>query len=172
LNGLHPHVHADLLPLVDEPDRDRLVRLRDTPILEGEREALRHTGLSQQPAGLGAGRLDVAPVARELLQLRGRRGPRGPGYLDSAHLLYDGDAREALRRLPAVEGERQGSAHALVVEGLALMVHRHELATAPRALLHRDLRPQRGQERVAVGRTEAAELDVGALAPNGGDLRG
>src|SRR6266496_4495171 len=41
----------------------------------------------------------------------------------------------------------------------------------PRALLDRDLRPERLYQAVAVRRGEAAELDVGALAPDGRPLR-
>src|SRR2546427_293768 len=42
LDRLHPHVQADLLPLVDEPDRDRLVRLWGSAILVREGEAVPH----------------------------------------------------------------------------------------------------------------------------------
>src|SRR3989441_8547620 len=76
LDRLHLDVQADLLPLVDEPDRDRLVRLRGAAGLEGGREAVRHPPLAQQPAGLGAGGLDVTPRARERFELPRPRGPR------------------------------------------------------------------------------------------------
>src|SRR5207245_6235785 len=83
-----------------------------------------------------------------------------------------GGPRAVLRRPPAVESEGQRAAHAPIVPGLALPIHRHELPAVPRALLHGDLRAERGHKRVAIGRAEAAELDVGTFAADGGHLRG
>src|SRR6266511_1431297 len=72
--------------------------------------------------------------------------------------------------LVAVEGEGQRAADAFVVEGLALVIDRHERDAVPGALLHRDLRAERLDQAVAVRGGEAAELDVSALAPDGRDL--
>src|SRR5919201_3244836 len=54
LDDLLPPVEADLLPLRDEPDAERLVGMRDAAVLEDEREAVRHARFLQQPARLGA----------------------------------------------------------------------------------------------------------------------
>src|SRR3989442_4504070 len=92
LDDLLPHVEPDLPPLVDEPDPERLVRLRDAAVLEPEPQTRRHARLAEQAAGFGAAGLDVAPVACELLQLRGRRRPRRARHLDAANVLHDRDA--------------------------------------------------------------------------------
>jgi len=52
------------------------------------------------------------------------------------------------------------------------MVHGDEVEAVPRTLLHRDLVAERLHELIALGRAEGAELDHGALAANGSDLRG
>src|SRR5204863_6742943 len=114
---------------------DRLVGLRDAAVLERERIAVRHAGLAQQSAGLGAAGLDVTPVTRELFQLRRRRGPWRARHLDAGDFLHDGDPREVLGRLVAIQRERQRATNALVVEGLALLVHGHQRETVPGALL-------------------------------------
>src|SRR2546425_13090854 len=72
LDDLLPHVEADLLPLRDEPDAERLIGMRDAAVLEHEREAVGHAGFLQQAPGLGAVLVDVAAVAGQLLQLGGR----------------------------------------------------------------------------------------------------
>ena len=77
-----------------------------------------------------------------------------------------------LRRLVAVQGQRERAADAPVVEGLLLVVHRHQQHAVPGALLHGDLRPQRLHQAVAVRRGEAAELDMRALAADGRHLGG
>ncbi len=51
-----------------------------------------------------------------------------------------------------------------------LVVHRDQREAIPRALLDGDLGPERLDEAVAVPRSEAAELDVGALAADRGNL--
>ena len=144
--------------------------LGDAAVLEREREAVGDTGLSEEPARLGPAGGDVAPVPGQLFQLRRGRGPRCPRHLDAANLLHDGDPREILGRLVAIERERQCATNALVVEGLALVVHRHQRDAVPGALLHGDLRPERLDERVAVRRGEAAELDVRAFPADRGHL--
>ena len=169
---LHPHVQSDLAPLVDEPDGDRLVRLRQAAVFECERVAVGHAGLAQQSAGLDATGLDVTPVAGELFQLRRRRGPWRARHLDAGDLLHDGDPREVPRRLVAIERECQRATNALVVEGLAFLVHGHQRQAVPGALLHGDLRSERGDERIAVGRGETPELDVRAFPADGGHLGG
>src|SRR4029077_8373607 len=62
LDGLDLHVEPDLPPLVDEPDRDRLVGMRNPAVLEREREAVGHARLAQEPLGLGPVGVDVVPV--------------------------------------------------------------------------------------------------------------
>ena len=52
-------------------------------VLEGEREAVGHAGLAQQPPRLGPAGRDVAPVAGQLLQLGRRRRPRRARHLDA-----------------------------------------------------------------------------------------
>ena len=76
-----------------------------------------------------------------------------------AHRLEDGNPGEVLGALPAIQGERQGPAHAHVVEGLSLVVRRGEKHAVPVALLHGDVLAERGDEVVASLGREAAELD-------------
>src|SRR5712691_5091077 len=170
LGDLLPHAEADLPPLVDEPDPERLVRHGDPAILEREREALRDPGFLQEPPRLRPRLVDVGPVRGQLLQLGRRSRQRPPRYLAARHRLHDRDLRKRLRALIAVKREREGTAAPLVVERLLLVVHGGEQDAIPGALLHRDPGAQGGDETVAFRRREAAELNVGALAPDRRDL--
>jgi len=77
-------------------------------------------------------------MSGQLLQLGRRSRERRPRYLDARHRLHDRDLRQRLRALIAVEREREGAAHPLVVERLLLVVHGGEQDAVPGALLHRD----------------------------------
>ena len=100
------------------------------------------------------------PEARHLLELAlGQRPlrarPEGPAHvLDQRHLAH------RLRSAPPVDGEREGTAHAHVVERLALDVEGQEDVGHPRALLHRDLVLHGLEQLVALLRRAAAELRV------------
>src|SRR5688572_10662616 len=62
LDHLHLHVQADLPPLIDEPDAQVLVGVRDAAVLEREGKAVGNAGLLQQALGLGPVLCDVTPV--------------------------------------------------------------------------------------------------------------
>src|SRR2546422_5163008 len=74
--------------------------------------------------------------------------------------------------LVAVEGQGQRPADPPVVERFPLVVHRDQQVAVPGALLHRDLGAHGADEALTLGRREAAELDVRALAPDRRHLRG
>jgi hypothetical protein len=167
-----PHVEADLPPLVDEPHPERVVGIRDPPVLEGEREALGDPRLAQKTAGLRARLGDVARVAGEPLQVCGRRGQGGPHAQHARHLAQDGEPRQNRRALVTIQSEREGASHARVVERLALVIDRERIAALPRALLHGDRVAQGLHEGVTLRGREASELDHRALAADGRDLRG
>src|SRR6266536_403393 len=96
LDHLHLDVEPDLTPLIDEPDAQRLVRVRDSAVLEREREAVRHPRLAQEALGLGTVGGDVAPEARQLLELGRRRRVRRAGYLNARHVFDQGDLGQRL----------------------------------------------------------------------------
>src|SRR2546422_6196558 len=137
---------------------------RSPAVLVGEREAVREAGLLEQALGLGPGLGDVAPVAGQLLELRRPRGEGHARHLHASRLFHDRDLGQRLRPLVTIEGERERAAHALVVEGLALVVERDQDHAVPGALLHGELRAERGDEAVALGGREAAGLYVRSLA--------
>src|SRR5438094_154636 len=62
LDHLLVDMHADLAPLVDEPDAQRFVGHGDAAVLEGKGEPL-CTCLFEQAAGLLPGRLNLCPIA-------------------------------------------------------------------------------------------------------------
>src|SRR5581483_11061958 len=80
--------HPDLSPLVDEPDRQRLVRHRRPAVRVGEREIL-GAGLLEEAPRLRPRGGDVVAVPGELLQLGRRRRVGGAGHLDPGDLLHD-----------------------------------------------------------------------------------
>src|SRR5438552_15502455 len=163
---------ADLPPLVGEPDPERHVGIRDPAILESEGEAVRHARLAEQSPGFRARLDDVAAIAGQSLQLGRRGGQRCPGPLYAGYFLQDGDLRKRLGALPAVQGQSQGPADPLVVEGLALVVEAERVDALPRALLHGDLRSERGYQSVPLRRREAAKLDHRPLAADRPHLHG
>ena len=92
LDRLLTHAEADLAPLIDEPDAERLIGLRDPAVLEDERKPLGDAGLTQQAASLRPAGLDVAPIAGELFELLRRRRPRRARHLDAGDILHHRDA--------------------------------------------------------------------------------
>ena len=113
--------------------------------------------------------------ARHLHQVFLARGKLVAGAQVAADVAHDGGARQHLGRLPAIDSEREGAAHARIVERLLLGVERHEQRVEPRALLNHDLVAERPYQSIAVGRRHAAELghDLPALqrVDEGGALR-
>ena len=147
---------------------DDLVRLVDAAVVVVDRQ-VGDAGLLEKAPRLGSGRLEVAPVAGELLELRVGRGQRMTGEHHAAHRLHDRDAGQVLRAAPPVHREGEGAAHPRVVIRLARVVRGEQEHAVPVALLHRDLVAERLDEVVARLWREAAELDRRPVAANGLD---
>ena len=90
----------------------------------------------------------------------GRQPPRRAGPEHSADALDQRDLAQRFRAAPAIDGERQGLAHADVVERLVLDIERQEDVGHPRTFLDGDLVLHDGDELVALLRRAAAELRV------------
>src|SRR5229473_3872811 len=155
---------ADLPPLVDDVDAGAEERVGDGAVEQLHFEVW-HARLAQQPARLGARRVDVAREAGQLHEILLARGKLVARSEKAANEAQDGGTLQDLGSFPAVDRERQRAAHARVVERLLLGIEDDDEAVEPRALLYRDLVTQRLHEAVAVARREAAEIghDLTAL---------
>ena len=159
-------VDADLLPLVEDEHRNRLVRRRDVAVEELERE-VRDAGVGEQLLRLVLVRLRVGAEPGDLLKVGVALRERSLRTHEPAHVLHDRDLLERRASGVAVDGEGQGLADPHVVKGLLLRVRDDVVHADPRRLLDREIVRQRPAEVVALLRGEAAELDHRLLAADG-----
>src|SRR2546426_1117803 len=140
-------VEKPLLELAHEPlallrvDRPTLpgVQLVEHAVADRNRDPVRPAGPPEKAWALPPPFVDVAPVPAQPLQLGRWRGERRAGNLHAGHGLHDGDPRQRLGALVAVERQGQRPADPPVVERFPLVVHRDQQVAVPGALLHRDL---------------------------------
>ena len=115
------YVQPDLAPFIDQPGANVFVRLVNVAVQQLEADPL-GAGLLQQAARLRTRLVDVRPIPRDLLKLLFCRGQRRVRKDEGADGLDDGDFRQRLGAVPAVDRQAQGAADARVVEGLLLVV--------------------------------------------------
>ncbi len=118
-------LESDLAPVIDRPDAVVFVRLIRRAIEQLEAQIF-GAGFLQQALGFRARLLDVRPIAGDLLELLLARRQRRAGKGDAADRADQRDLRQFRGGAPTIERQRQGTAHAGVVERLALVVRRDQ----------------------------------------------
>ena len=161
--GLHP----DLLPRRDQVDRQIDVRHLDVPVGQRRPEAIGIAGLRQQALGLTQIGGVVSAEARELFKLRLAQRPLALRVHDAPDQFQVGDRGKRLDRIVAIDGQGQGLAHPLVVEGLLARIDRDAKSADALDLGRYDLVAQLLLDGVDVHRGKKAQFHIDATRSQG-----